>query len=347
MYSFNSRGYVAIQNGTANGRSLYETLKHGRITISGRGSSGKAFQRVVQVVDGEIMDMRLREGGRLVHHIAYGKFETLQTPAGREVTRFAKGTGKGKHGKSVRFARVFGTPGTVHSWFKHGRLVRQKFVYANGRLAYDWQGRGKVCVIRAPGGGDLYRVLGRVDGREMWNGKSVFGEAMEHWFLHSAPFKVELRQRGAWKEWFAGQYVRGQKQGRWVEGGRVRHYEHGVVIPPGYRKMLTLPKDQLDPVKVLKIANAQLRMAMLAKVGTDRLAKQGRLIHKQGAMRLWAVKGMDERILRVQCPSTKSFYYIRVPHDSDNCERARQWTFHVGAGVFSVRGGKIKFAQET
>ena len=52
---------------------------------------------------------------------------------------------------------------------------------------------------------------------------------------------------------------------------------------------------------------------------------------------------LDTRILRVTCPSTQSRYYINVPKDSAKCEEARQWTFHVGAGVT----GNIKFEQET
>ena len=346
MFSFSSRGWVHIQNGTANGRSLSDSLKDGRITITGTDHKGREYQRSVVVTDGEILDNTLRRAGKVVSRIVYGKFETVQTPAGREVTRFAKGSGKGKHGKSVRFASLFGAKGTVHSWFKQGRLVRQKFIYRTGRLAYDWKGRAKVCVIRDARGRELYQVNGNIDGREMWTGASVFDAPMTNWFLSGAPFKVCKVLASGPKEWFAGQYVRGQKQGRWVESGKVTHYEHGVVIPAQYRRMLELPPAELDPVQVLKIPNAQLRMAMLAKIGTQQLAKVGRLIHKDGEMRLWAVPGMETRILRVQCPSTKAYYYIRVPHDSTKCEEARQWTFHVGAGI-RTEAGKITFAQET
>lgn len=334
-----------IQNGKSNGRSVYQSLMDGRITITGKDRNGRRFQRVVQCVGGEIMDNSLREGhgaarsggnGRLakVHHIVYGKFEVTRGKDGRrEVVSFAPG-GTGKHGKSRRWEKLFGRPGLCHSWFKHGRLVRQKFIYDSGRQAYDFK-RG-AGIVRDHRGKMLYVISGALDGRNMWPGHSVLARPMGKWFLHSKPFSVSKGGR----EIFAGQYIRGQKTGRWVESGRVVYYEHGVAIP---RKLYETPADKLDPRKLLRIDNAQLRMALLGKIGAARVAKIGRVVHKDGDMRLYDVPGMDVRILKVVCPSTKSVYHIRVPKDSTKCEEARQWTFHLGAGVTQ----RIKFAVET
>jgi len=354
----NRRGYVSVANGQSNGRSSYQSLLRGRVTISGVDADGRNIQRVVQVVDGEIMDNMYRVDGKVAHRIAYGKFETKLTPSGRDVTRFHKGSGKGRHGKSTRFCKMFGHNGACHSWYKMGRLVRQKFVYDNGKLAYDWQGGTKPCEIRNHHGNPLYRITGAIDGRQHFTGVSVFDRPMPDWFLHSHPFSVE---KGG-KVIFAGQFHNRQKVGRWIEPDSKTltevfgltpansrtvevFYEHGVTIPA---QLYHIPTAKPDPRELLKIGNAQLRMAMLARANfkAERLAEIGRVIHKDKAMRLFDVPGLETRILRVQCPSTKSYYFIHVPHDSNRCEAARQWTFHVGAGIHT-NTGRIVFAQET
>jgi hypothetical protein len=338
MFSYGNKGYVAIQNGRSNGRSCYQDLMTGRITISGVDAAGKKIRRVIECVGGEIMDNKFTVDGRLAHRIAYGKFETTLTPAGREITRFNKKRGTGKHGKSRRYESLFGQSGVCHSWYKLGRLVRQKFIYNNGKLAYDWRGGRKPCEIRDHDGNPMYLVTGAVDGSKHWSGTSVFNRTTDDWFLHSEPFSVEKYG----KVIFAGQYENRQRVGRWVLDGKEHFYEHGVAIP---KKLFETPPNKLDPRKLLNIPNAQLRMAMLSKAqfSAKRLSEFGSIVHRQGSMRLYDVPGMDTRILRVTCPSTRSQYHIRVPKDSRKCEEARQWTFHVGAGVT----GSIKFDQET
>lgn len=340
------RDFVTVQNGHCNGRSSYQELTQGRVTITGKDREGKEFCRVVEVRDSEIVDNILRAGGKVVHRVRYGEFESRLSSAGREVTRFHKASAKGRHGKSNRYEKLFGHDGCCHSWYKRGRLVRQKFYYDNGVLAYDWDTSSKPVVIRNVNGSERFRVTGDIDGSKRWTGDSVFNREMEDWFRRSTPFSVE--ERG--KVIFSGQYEHGQRVGKWVLPLRIlgayegleHYYVHGVAIP---KKLYDTPAEKLNPRKLLKISNAQLRMAMLAKANftAERLSEIGTVVHKHKAMRLFDVKGLDTRILRVQCPSTKSFYFIHVPKDSTKCEEARQWTFHVNAGV----AAPIKFDQET
>lgn len=338
------RDYVAVSNGRCNGRSCYQSLRQGRLTITGADKDGRKFQRVVRIVDGEIMDNVLRVNGRVEHRIAYGRFESTWTATGREITRFRRNSGKGRHGKARRCCKMFGHPGVCHSWYKQGRLVRQKFIYDNGRLAYDYKGGRKSFVVRDYAGDVLYRITGAIDGRQHFTGVSVFDRPMDQWFLTSHPFMVEKQGR----VFYTGAYHHRQKVGRWVENGRVVFYEHGVAIP---QKLYETPPDQLNLKSLLRLPNAQLRMALLEKAREDRnfgkrLAAMGTEVHRDGSMRLYDVKGLPTRVLRVQCPSTSSLYYINVPKDSIQCEEARQWTFHVGAGI-RLNGSQIKFTQET
>jgi len=356
MYETPFPNYATVSNGRSNGRSSHQVLKAGRVTIAGTDGTTQ-FRRILEIVDGEIVDNRLVVHGKVIHRVCYGKFETTHTDHGRATTRFRKGSGKGLHGKSRQRLILFSNPGWCHSWYKQGRLVRQKMHFDNGVMAYDWSGH-KTVDIRRPDGSLEFRLHGEIDASKQWNSRSVFDREMPDWFKRSAPFSVE---NAAGQVIYAGQHENGQRVGRWVlpssslmdvlghraddhgdRPGEEHFYERGVAIP---KALFETPRDKLDPVKLLKIANAQLRMAMLAKAKFDgeRLAQCGVEVHRQGAMRLIDVPGLDTRILRVQCPSTKSFYYIHVPHDSVQCEQARQWTFHVGAGV----QGAIKFAVET
>jgi hypothetical protein len=330
-------GFVHINSGKSNGRSVHDILSDGQITITGKDCTGMAFQRVVKFTDGEIQDNRLRVDNKTIHHIVYGRFESAVTGKGKEIVHFKKG-GKRKHGKARRNEKLFGNDGACHSWYKNGTLVRQTFVYDNRHRAYEYGLNRKSCTIKDPEGNVLYEVSGQLDGRmsAYHGGHSVFNKPMADWFNYNHPF--EVRRKG--RPYFGGQMQNNQKIGKWIVQGKAFFYEHGVAIP---RKLYETPPDQLDVRQILKLSNAQVRMALMAKIGPDRIATAGKEIHREGDMRLYDIKGYEVRILRVRCPTTKSFYFLRVPKDATECEEARQWTFHVDDGI----GKPIKFAIET
>lgn len=234
-FAFEPQGYTAIKNGRSNGRSSYQSLLKGRVTVNGTDKDGKKITRVIEVVDGEIMDNTLRVDGKVAHRVAYGRFESTVTPAGREVVRFNKGTGKGRHGKSIRYSSLFGQDAVVHSWYKIGRMVRQKVVYASGHLAYDWTGRGELMVYDGHpmfAGSPVYRITGQLHTHQQFAGYPILDRNMEGWFTRRTPFKVERYDgHGQWEPWYAGEYRHDQKVGRWIENGKVVFYEHGVAIP--------------------------------------------------------------------------------------------------------------------
>lgn len=346
---FYGRGITQISSGNSSGRSVSDPLMKGRVTITGQDGRGVPYQRIVEIRDGEVWDNILKIHGKLVHRIAYGQFEKINSAKGRELIRFKKGTGKGKHGKAFRDEKLFGHDGRCHSWYKNGRLVRQKFVYANGRTAYDYNAFKGCCSIKDPAGNVLYGITGALAGgnkNAFYGCHSVFGpdsvkyetmRSMLGWFLPSKPFEVKNADG---KVILAGQYEHNQKVGKWVEAGRTLYYVNGVAIP---KKLYETPAEKLDPVAVLKIENAQLRMAMMDKISAEQIAKAGKVIHKEGDMRLYDIPKLDVRILRVRCTTTKVFYYLKVPRGARKCEEARQWTFGVGQDIEKP----IKFAVET
>ena len=120
---------------------------------------------------------------------------------------------------------------------------------------------------------------------------------------------------------------------------------HGVRVPEKY--VLT-PADKMDPADVLKEQNAQVRMAVINKIGFARML--GKLPHKVVSEQVgnsliefdlngqpiralhlrWAVKGgeAEETVLPVW--RTKEEFGQYGPDDPDDFEQVRRWTLGVG-----------------
>lgn len=327
---FNNR-YDGIRIGDGN-RSVTGVVQNGRVTISGLPYE-KCDKCIVTIKNRRVNDVKELLDGHVVYHLAYGKFEK----EGKNIIRFHK-EACGRHGKARREDVLFGHKGVCHSWFSHGRLTRQKFIYDNRIVAYYYTSGKKEFVVRDHRGQPLYEITGQIktEGSMLKGARSVFNEDMDSWFFVSKPFSV--KKNG--KEYYSGAMENRQKVGRWVEDGKVYYYQKGLQIP---EKLYNTPPDKLDPMKILKLGNAQLRMALMSKIDPKKMAKCGTVIHKEGDMLLYNIPKIDTRILRVRCTTTKAYYYLRVPKDSTKCEQARQWTFGVG----ETFNAPIKFEVET
>lgn len=326
--------FVSVRSGKSNGRSFTECLTDGHVTITGM-NKGVPFKRLLTIENGEIWDNKEIINNRTVHHIVYGEYEKK----GKDIVRFRKGTGMGKHGKARREEKLFGHDGVCHSWYNRGRLARQKFVYDNNKTAYDYNGYNDECIVKDYDGNILYELKGAFDGKfeNAYRGcHSILARPMDNWFVMTKPFQV--KKNG--KMFFKGEVNNYQKIGEWVIDGKYFFYVNGVQIP---KKLYNTPPEKLNVLEILKLDNSQLRMAMMEKIGPDKIAKHGKVIHKDGDMRLYDIKGYDVRILRVRCTTTKAYYFLRVPKDAKKCEPARQWTFGVGEYL----NKPIKFEVET
>lgn len=324
---------VCVKSGTSNNRSFNQDITKGRVTISGTDLRGNKFKRVAYYLDGRIVDNKYIQNGKTEFHIVYGKYERKDN----NIIRF-KGDGKGKHGKSRTFEKLFGTEGTCHSWYSNGRLVKQKFIYANGKKAYDYKCSSKPFEVKDKFGNLLFAIKGRINGSDCayYGGHSVLHKNMKSWFMADVPF--EVKKNG--KVIYAGLYKNRQRQGEWVEEGKKKYYLRGVEVP---KNVYFIKPEDIDIRKVLNMDNAQVRMALLDKINPEQFSKVGKVIHSDGDMRLYAIPKLDVKILRVKCTTTGAFYYLKVPHDSTECEQARQWTFGVGREF----NKPIKFEVET
>jgi len=223
MLGYN-RGVTAILSGKSNGRSVYDYLLNGKITLSGSDENGRQFKRVAVIKNGEVWDNKLIEAGKTVHHIVYGQYEKR----GNDIIHFRKGTGTGKHGKARHAEKLFGYEGICHSWYNRGRLIRQKFIYDNAITAYNYNACADQCtIVRDYYGNILYEVTGRLNGRienAMRGGHFVLAGKMEYWFSDDKP--LEVRKNG--KVFYKGETKDRQRIGEWVISGKKYCYVRGA-----------------------------------------------------------------------------------------------------------------------
>lgn len=144
-----------------------------------------------------------------------------------------------------------------------------------------------------------------------------------------------------------------QKLGIWIENYDTKYYLVGVAVT---EKMFNAKPEELDCNEILNLDNAQLRTSLMTKVGTERFLKEckAKLIDKEGDMELFTlpikqVKGertwqngdTELHLLKVRCPSTGTYYVLKVPPDAMKCEEARRWTLGFR------REDIVEFAEET
>lgn len=152
----------------------------------------------------------------------------------------------------------------------------------------------------------------------------------------------------------AGHYDNDQRTGVWTIGDTEYIYHRGTAIP---KYLWEKPKEELDLKEVLKIDNTQVRSMLLEKAEAtpEKIASLGELIHqatqmmarkKKKKMRLYSVTVPNDdpmKFLQVECPSTDTKYFLRVPPTATKCHEALQWTYGRGR-IFHKQ---LKFVEET
>lgn len=311
-------------------------------------------------------------------------------------------TKRSLHGWCLRSdQKLFGRVGTCRTKYARGRFMAQEFRYSNRKLAFKlkrfsrevtilYPSGKKAASISCPGG---FSTSSRSEDGYAWNGNIHGSYRGEVYFKIDEKLAKKGRRMPDWAEdesefahkknadnfdfskdgnckfefydrfgniYHKGQYENHQRVGDWILSGRRVFFLNGVPVD---RKLWETPPEKLNPLKILKIKNAQLRAALLKKIGSERVFKEckHKVIHKTKDMMLVEFPvNVDDgngsnnsrmRILQVVCPTTKNKYYLNVPDfvwDSgkktklDTCEQARQWTF----GNDDPRK-TIKFSKET
>jgi len=260
----------------------------------------------------------------------------------------------------LKDVRLAGATGTVECFSTaSGAYAREVFTYGTGVTAYE------ACPRRK--GLTLYRP----DGRRwaLFQGRVRLSRSPIARFIDPQQVDLGLSWRMKAKDWdvtvFAadGRTVvsRGavrdrQKAGPWLE--RRRHYFYALGVRVS-RRIHEGDPDTWDPREVLRIPNAQLRAALLKRLGYERLIEKvqprvidsgpdgGQLLEIDTEIKdLFPLTDCVMRMVRVVCPSTGANYVLRVPPTIETFEEARQWGFGIRRQALAA-GRRLQLAAET
>lgn len=345
-------------------------------TIAYRSVDGKL--KVIYKTNGpRIREFKIIRNGKIEKWHVFGRF--IREYVGENGRRLKQAislpihpnTKRAIHGLVYRRdLTLLGKPGVCRTRYSRGKMLWQEFRYRNQRLAYKVRMNSTELVIRFDNGQEAVHITA-ANGFSL---SAISGSIAFDASIGSLDFKrpnalmmakdgnchvVGYDRKG--KVMCKGEYRNRQRVGDWVVNGISAFFVSGVQVS---KKLWNTKPEDLKVGSVLKIGNAQLRAALLAKIGSARIAKECRfkVIHQtKNSMKLmeFPIKLNDGngghasrmRILQVRCPSTKGLYYLNVPDfvwdggkktKLNTCEQARQWTF----GVDDPRK-KIKFAKET
>ena len=242
--------------------------------------------------------------------------------------------------------------GTLRQISRNGRFVREEFVYNNGRQAYIWTPYRKKFRLYRRNGNLWLEVTARV--RTPWKRTKGLLEKIRdtlsnissygHTWSNQPDYEIRLYDaRG--KQSGYGKVSNRQRADVWQQGKAKHYFMMGVAVS---KEVFYAGPDELDPREILKTDNAQLRAALMKKIGPERLINKlpftacdtdgdNQLLKADVAkilspnstpiepVRLRS--GFDARlaIAVLKCPSTGQLYYLRVPPRLNKVEHARQW----------------------
>jgi hypothetical protein len=333
------------------GRGLWCGIEHGTVIVRGPGTYLQAI-----VCQGRVVE-QVRQAGAQCTIVRYGQ-EYIVKQGKRVIEQMFYEPGsqhairRGGLWRKMTGLKLCGARGTLECYSTSGGLYgKEVFTYGNGVKAYEAE-RGKAKLeVRRPNGHiwivlegrirpGFHPIAQRLDANP--NDVGLLG------YASGLDLNVTVYGPSGTRAVTQGSYVNRQRQGRWLENGKVAYYLSGVKVS---RKLCEEDPEQWDGREVLRIPNAQLRSSFLNKMGYQRLLEKvehevidtdddgSQLLAITVSLDRYSPPGIDRtmRLLKVTCPSTGATYVLRVPPDVKTCQQARHWT--LGLDLNSVRNG--------
>jgi len=341
------------------GRSFWINVDDGTVDAHTRGEHWH-----IRVQNGIVVEQTTRKKDECTT-LRYGK--QRKTKKGNKAVKqeyFQPGTlqaiKKGGLWKRQTGIPLCGSKGTVECFSTSGGAYgKEIFKYDNGVLAYLATRRRKELQIGRPNGKLWMVIQGKVSLNRTSLAERLDPKASDlglwscmrgqNWALmvYDVDGTTIITQ---------GQIKDRQKQGKWLEQGKVTYYISGVQVS---QQIYEGDPSKWDGYDVLKIPNAQLRCSLLNRMGYDKLlekvkckviesSEDGGQLLEVDTQTTENLHGVDKimRMVKVVCPSTGQTYVLRVPPAIANYQQARQWTF--GLREASIRdGARLELVKET
>ena len=241
--------------------------------------------------------------------------------------------------------------GTLRQLSRRSRFVREEFVYENSQVAYIWTPYRKKLQLYRPNGSLWLEVAAKV--RRPWKRMEGFLEKIHatldniagdyHTWSNQPDYEIRFYDDRGTQSGY-GKVTNRQRAGIWRQGKAKYCFLMGVAVSEA---IYHAGPDELDPLEVLRTENAQLRAALMKKIGPERLLRKlpFTACDEDGENRLLkadtksvftndveSIEPMtrgriDDQIAIVvlKCTSTGQLYYLRVPPRLKKVEHARQW----------------------
>jgi hypothetical protein len=339
------------------GRNRRFQIKDGHVRIN---RNGQEPETTLTIKDGQVIEIQDIEhpaqntGARTVTTRAWDECKRTRTKAVRTIQRYDSYLNLPSHGAfyEVTGVRIGTYQGKLLQLSKRARFVREEFVYDNGRRAYVWTPYRKGFQMFRPNGKLWLEVTAKV--RRPWKRtQNLFQKVLatlgniasdETRWSEEPNYEIRLFDEQG-RQYGYGRIQNHQRVGVWRQG-KIKHYfMMGIAVS---RELYHAGPDDLDPQEVLKTENAQLRAALMKKIGPERLLKKlpftacdadgdNQLLKAevkqiftpddQSIEQLRVRNRLDDQIAIVvlKCPSTGQLYYLRVPPRLNKVEHARQW----------------------
>lgn len=171
-----------------------------------------------------------------------------------------------------------GYPGTLTVKKYGGSLRAECFKYKGGKLAYEIKRNTKAAaglVVLSPD----KKVFAKFTGEFSFNYRGYHGGMflkdngnLDFTTLEprNANRSIEVYGRD-FEPLKVGKVENNQRVGYWIEKGKRTWYMQGVEVS---QKLHDAEPDQIDPQEVLNMENAQLRAALIGKIGMERIIQK-------------------------------------------------------------------------
>jgi hypothetical protein len=310
-------------------RNFYSSVTDGEIIIKGkdyRGSKGKKERYLV--CGGQLAESIEQDQNRKTHTV-FGEFRKTYRKKKLEKEEYYERDWRISW-KGL-FLRQVNKDYILERYSSGGSMSREIVYWKNRKLMYNL-GKGNKNIRIFHKKGSLLAKISLSKGLSLWSGKYGLHLDLPEIKRLTATFRenwsYELYDdQGNVYSWLKGKDAIPEEG---VRNGCKIYFMRGIQVP---KKVIS---GKYDAEYILSYPNATIRSEMLKSYGIERIVQelQGETIEQNGEYELlqFPIPGGAEpdnimKVLKMQCPSTKVYYTLRISPECQNIHEAINWVY--------------------